>query len=157
MGFPKTGGSSYTPQFERQRLDEDSGMAGVSGLAERDRPVQQTPKAVGAQTRESGAGLFRVRAACGRDCRDLRTGSARSAMLRVPDNGGNRTVPGEVSGVWPEGGGAPPSVVHVRLFFQLNWRDCDRFGFAMPEHRTQILIPSTEAVRSRLASNLPGL
>jgi hypothetical protein len=25
-------------------------------------------------------------------------------MLRVPDNGGNRTVPGEVSGVRPEGG-----------------------------------------------------
>ena len=28
MGFPKTGGFSYTPQFERQRLDEDSGWPG---------------------------------------------------------------------------------------------------------------------------------
>ena len=38
----------YTRQFERQRLDEDPGLAGLQGLSERDQRTSQDPETVGA-------------------------------------------------------------------------------------------------------------
>src|SRR6516225_28374 len=63
MDFPKAGGFSYTPQFERQRLDEDSGMAGVSGVAER---VDESSKRLKLWVRRKRGNRVLVCSGCGR-------------------------------------------------------------------------------------------
>jgi hypothetical protein len=56
-------------------MDKDSGMAGVSGLSQRDQRRRQDAGFVGAtQAREPQAGVFWLWSGGQRNCRDLRTG-----------------------------------------------------------------------------------
>ena len=56
-------------------MDKDSGMAGVSGLSQRDQRSSQDAASVGAtQAREPQAGVFWLWSGGQRNCRDLRTG-----------------------------------------------------------------------------------
>jgi catechol 2,3-dioxygenase-like lactoylglutathione lyase family enzyme len=70
MGFRWHGGFRYTAWFEKQRLDKDSGLAGLPGVSERDRRTGQDAETMGA-AEVWQVGLLRVRPERARDRRSL--------------------------------------------------------------------------------------
>ena len=71
-GWLIDGAFRYTSQFEEQRLDKDSGMAGLPGVSERDQRRGENVVAVGApQVRRAEAGLLRLWTKRERDRRGL--------------------------------------------------------------------------------------
>ena len=69
-GWLIEGAFRYTVQFEEQRLDEDSGMAGLPGVSERDRRTGQDAETMGA-AEVWQVDLLRVRPERARDRRSL--------------------------------------------------------------------------------------
>src|ERR1700694_4746180 len=69
MGVFEGGNFQYARQDERERMDKDSGMAGVPGLSQRDQRSSQDSATVGAsQAREPQTGVFRLWSEDQRNC-----------------------------------------------------------------------------------------
>src|ERR1035437_3569457 len=85
-------------------MDEDTGVGGVPGVSQRDQGRSQDVASVGtAQTWKPQAGVFGMRTSGDGDCRGLRAGSTGSAVVGVPHDGGDRAVPGPLSGMRNQG------------------------------------------------------
>src|SRR6266851_4154556 len=94
----------YARQDERERMDKDSGMAGVPGLSQRDQRRSQDAATVGAsQARKPKTRVFWLRAGGEGDRRGVRTRGAGSAVVGVSHHGGDRVVPSALSGMWGQG------------------------------------------------------
>src|SRR6516162_8822795 len=86
-------------------MDEDSAMAGVPGVSQRDQRRRQDSASVGAsQAWEPQTRVLRLWSEGQPDCRGLRAGGARSALVRIPHDGGGRALPSALSRVWDQGG-----------------------------------------------------
>ncbi len=73
-GFSQRTGFRYTQRFARQRTDEITGVARISGLPTRDQRTRQDAQALGpTQARESEAGLLWLRTETGGSARRQRT------------------------------------------------------------------------------------
>src|SRR5215469_11016134 len=84
-------------------MDKDSAMAGVQGLSQRDQRRSQDAAAVGApQGRKPQTGVLRLWSKGARYCRGVRAGGARSAVVRIPHDGGDRAVSRALSAVWDQ-------------------------------------------------------
>src|ERR1039458_6947544 len=84
-------------------------------LAEIDERGQAAEAVGAAQTRKQATGLLGMRSFGRHDCRDVRTGSARSALVGVPYDCGGGTVPAAMPGLWRKGGEGTPSTQQSTL------------------------------------------
>src|ERR1700752_3831808 len=76
-------------------------MAGLPSLPARDRRTGQDVEAVGApEERKPQAGVLGLRQAGTKNSRGLRTGSPRSGVFSVPNDGGDRVVSGALPRLW---------------------------------------------------------
>src|ERR1700745_4433602 len=83
----------YAREDERERMDKDSGMAGIPGLSQRDQRSSQDSASVGApQAGEPQIGVFRLWSEDPRNCGGLRARGTRSAVVRVTHDGRERAV-----------------------------------------------------------------
>src|SRR6201982_1690460 len=103
-GVVEEGICQYAREDERERMDKDSGMAGIPGLSQRDQRRSQDSASVGApQAGEPQTGVFRVWSEDQRNCGGLRARGARSAVVRVSHDGGDRAVSSALSGLRDQG------------------------------------------------------
>ena len=112
----------YARQDERERMDQDSALAGVSCLSQRDQRSRQDAAFVGAaQAWEPQTGVLRLWSEDRKHCRGLRAGGTGSTVVGISHHRGDRTLSHTLSGVQDQGGESaaaaeqgPPSVSAVR-------------------------------------------
>src|SRR5439155_15731388 len=94
----------YAREDERERMDKDSGMAGVQGLSQRDQRSSQDSASVGApQARAPQTRVFRVWSEDQRNCRGLGARGTRSAVVRISHDGSDRALSSALFGVRDQG------------------------------------------------------
>src|SRR5262245_8141102 len=95
----------YAGQDERERMDQDSEMAGVPGLPQRDQRRSQDSAPMGATlAREPQTGVFRLWWEEPGNSRGLRARGTGSAVVRIPHDGSDRALSCALSGLRNQGG-----------------------------------------------------
>src|SRR5215472_3579841 len=85
-------------------MDQDSALAGVSSLSQRDQRGSQDPALVGAsQAREPQTGVLRLWSEGHADGRGLRAGDTRSSVVGIPHHGSDRALTRALSGARDQG------------------------------------------------------
>ncbi len=92
--------SAKIADWRRIEIHQDSGLARIPGLSARDRREGEDAEAVDTpQTRESKAGVLRLRAEVHAELRYRRAGGSRSSLERIYGDGVYRSVSGAVPGL----------------------------------------------------------